>query len=133
VRSSNDESEIVEVAAGYVTGTAEKWFIGKYATGTLPTFKDFIAAFKARFTRGDDERQLRIQIETITQGNRSPLDYAADFEMILTEIGVGKYDEVWAKHHFERGLDNRIQYQVGPQFTAADTIDDMATRAQRSY
>ena len=55
VRSSNDESEKVEVAAGYLTGTAEKWFMGKYISGPLPAFNDFIAAFKARFTRGDDE------------------------------------------------------------------------------
>ena len=67
------------------------------------------------------------------QSDRSPLDYAANFEMILTEIRHDKYDKVWAQRHFERGLDREIQRQVGPQFTAADTIDDMATRAQRAY
>ena len=47
VRSSNDDGEKVEVAAGYLSGTADKWFMGKYTSSALPTFDAFIAAFKA--------------------------------------------------------------------------------------
>jgi hypothetical protein len=39
----------------------------------------------------------------------------------------------WAKLHFERGLIGTVQRQVAPLFTATDTIDIMATKAQKAY
>ena len=42
VKSSRDEEEKVEVAAGYLSGTADKWFIAKYSRGPLPTFEEIL-------------------------------------------------------------------------------------------
>lgn len=134
LRDVEDPAEKTEKAATYLTETAEQWFIAKYARlDPLPNFDDFLPAFKARFTRADDERQLRKRIESITQGTRSAVDYGTEFQTLMTEIGEDKVDMVWAKQHFERGLERRIQYSVVPHFTDEDTIDSMIDKAQRSF
>ena len=56
VRLSNDEEEKIEVAAGFLTGTADKWFIGVHTNRPFTSFNAFIVAFKTRFTRADDDR-----------------------------------------------------------------------------
>ena len=129
-----EEDDKVDIAVSFLSETAEQWFIAKYSSlDTLPSFDDFIKEFKKRFTRADDARQLRITIETITQGTRSVLEYAAEFQTILSQIGEDKVDMVWARRHFERGLHYNIQRDLAAHFDPKDSIDEMATRAQRSY
>ena len=88
VRASADEEEKVETAASFLTGMAELWFMVKYALAAqLPTFDEFIQAFKACFTRADDARQLRLSIENMTQGSHSVLEYHAKFQTVISQIG----------------------------------------------
>ena len=110
VRASTDEEEKVETAASFLTGTAELWFMVKYVSGAqLPTFDEFIQALKARFTRADDARQLRLSIENMTQGSRSVLEYHAEFQTVISQIGEDVVDMDWACLHFERGLTASIR------------------------
>jgi len=85
VRASTDESEKVETAASFLTDTAERWLMAKYASAAeLPTFDQFITAFQACFTRANDARRLRLTIESMDQGTRSVLEYHAEFETVLS-------------------------------------------------
>ena len=75
---STDEEEKVETATFFLIGTVELWFMAKYALATqLPTFDEFIQAFKALFTYADDACQLRLSIESMIQGSHSVLEYHA--------------------------------------------------------
>jgi len=105
VRASTDEEEKVETAASFLTSMAELWFMAKYASAAqLPTFDEFIQAFKACFTHADDARQLHLSIESLTQGSRSVLEYHAEFQTVISQIGEDIVNMDWARLHFERGL-----------------------------
>ena len=82
-----DKKEKIEIAASFLSSTADKWFIGARLSSPFTTFDMFINVFKTRFTQGDDDHQLHIKIETITQVGCSPLEYMAEFQMILTDMG----------------------------------------------
>jgi len=102
IQESTDEEEKVETAASFLTGTAELWFMAKYASATqLPIFDEFIQAFKACFTRGDDAHQLCLSIENMTQGSHSVLEYHAEFQTVISQIGEDVVDMDWARLHFE--------------------------------
>jgi len=84
--------------------------MAKYASAAqLPTFDEFIQAFKACFTRADDARQLCLSIESMTQGSRSVLEYHAKFQTVISQIGEDVVDMDWACLHFERGLTASIR------------------------
>ena len=100
VRASTDEPEKVETATSFFTDTAERWFMAKYASAAeLPTFDQFIMAFQACFTCANNARRLWLTIESMDQGTCSVLEYHAEFETVLSQIG-GDTDMEWARMHF---------------------------------
>ena len=134
IRASTDEEEKVETAAFFLTGMAELWFMVKYALAAqLPTFDEFIQAFKACFTRADDARQLRLSIENMTQGSRSVLEYHAEFQTVISQIGEDVVDMGWARLHFERGLTVGIHRHVAINGHLTDSLDDLATLGQHVF
>jgi len=134
VRASTDEEEKAETAASFLTGTAELWFMAKYASAAqLPTFDEFIQAFKARFTRADDAHQLCLSIEIMTQGSRSVLEYHAEFQTVISRIGEDVVDMDWARLHFERGLTTSIRRHVAINGHPTDSLNDLATLGQRVF
>ena len=52
VRAVTDEEERIEIAASFLSSTADKWFIGAHLSSPFITFDAFIEAFKTRFTQG---------------------------------------------------------------------------------
>jgi len=134
VRASTDEEEKMETAASFLTGTAELWFMAKYALAArLPTFDEFMQVFKVRFTRVDDARQLRLSIESMTEGSRSVLEYHAEFQTVFSQIGEDIVDMDWAPLHFERGLTASIRQHVAINGHPTDSLDDLATLGQRVF
>ena len=134
IRASMDEGEKVETAASFLTSMAELWFMAKYASAAwLPTFDEFIQAFKARFTPADDARQLRLSIENMTQGPCSVLEYHTEFQTVISRIGEDVVDMDWARLHFERGLTASIRRHVVINGHLTDSLDDLAALGQRVF
>ena len=134
VRASTDEEEKVETAASFLTGMAELWFMPKYVLAAqLSTFDKFIQAFKARFTHADDACQLRPSIESMTPGFRSILEYHAEFQTVISQIGEDVVDMDWAHLHFEQGLTTSICHHVAINGCPTDSLDDLTTLGQRVF
>jgi predicted YcjX-like family ATPase len=95
----------------------------------LATFAAFIAEFKAHFSRADEPHILCDQLQQMTQGDRNVIDYLAEFETIVAQIGASG-DKVWIKSCFERGLDDEIQRKISHTIKPADTLQDIASSAQ---
>ena len=105
----------------------------KYALAAeLPTFDKFIVVFQARFTCADDACRLRLTIESMDQVIRSVLEYHAEFETVLSQIG-GDTDMEWAHMHFEHGLHKGIRRHVALNALVNATLDELATLGQRAY
>jgi hypothetical protein len=68
----------------------------------------------------------------MTQGDRNVIDYLAEFETIIAQIGVSD-DKVWIKSCFERGLDDEIQRKISHMIRPEDTLQDIARAAQRAH
>ena len=110
VRSSNDDEEKVKTAASSLMETAEQWFMAKYMTAiALPTFNAFVQKFKMRFTHADDSRQLHLRIESITLGSHIILEYHAEVQTHLCQLGEDGVHKDWAHMHFKLGLPCNIQ------------------------
>ena len=120
------------IAASYLSGTAEQWFITNYADEpTMPTLPVFLDAFQKHFTRSDDRRYLHQAVEAIQQGTQTVTEYSNQFKALVSSLGR-KDDDEWAKIHFERGLDSKIQRAVAQNFTEEDTLRTMTQKAQRA-
>ena len=131
VRGMSEDKQ-VETAMTFLVGTAERWFLGRWGNAEeFPPLKEFFEEFTKNFARADDAWHLRKRIESITQGTMSPIEYRAEFMIVLNE--VGKHDEIWARQHFERGLSNKLQYSVVQYLTDDDTIDTITSKAQRVW
>jgi len=133
IQATTNKEKKVKIAASFLSSTANKWFIGAHLSSPFVMFDMFINVFKTRFTQRDNDYQLRIKVETITQEGCSPLEYTVEFQIILTDISEERTDMVWAHYYFEHGLDKRIQCQVRPLFIKNDTISNMAEKAQHCY
>src|SRR5579859_6823680 len=133
VRKVEDDEEKVEIASTYLESTAEQWYSAKYGSAaTPPQFETFLTDFRTHFARGDDGRLLRQQLENTKQGDRSAVEYHAEFSMIVDQIGAN-CDMIWAADKFVWGLHPEIQRQVGPNISKEDTIEMIAEKAQRAY
>jgi hypothetical protein len=97
----------------------------------LATFTTFIAEFKAHFSRTDEPHILRDQLQQMTQGDRNVIDYLAEFEIVIAQIGVSG-DKIWIKSCFERGLDDEIQRKINHTIRPEDTLQDIARAVQRA-
>jgi predicted YcjX-like family ATPase len=97
----------------------------------LATFAAFIAAFKKHFSRADEPHILRDQLQQMSQGDRNVIDYLAEFETVVAQIGPSG-DAVWIKSCFERGLDDEIQRMISHTIKPDDTLANIATAAQRA-
>jgi Retrotransposon gag protein/Retroviral aspartyl protease len=134
VRGADDNNHKIEIASGFLTKSAEQWFVAVYGFAeTLRNFDTFLAALKTHFSRGDDARQLRRQLERLRQGDSSVLEFHSEFTTIVAQIGVGNYSDGWATDHFEIGLSDEVQRVAGPQFMPTDTLHMMFTKAQHAY
>jgi hypothetical protein len=60
----------------------------------------------------------------MTQGDRNVIDYLAEFEIIVAQIGVSG-DMIWIKSCFERGLDDEIQWKISHTIRSEDTLQDI--------
>ena len=129
VQDTADNETKIEVATSFLSGVAEKWFIGTHLSSLFTTFTTFLNEFKVCSTQLDNKHQLSIKIKMITQDGYPPLEYSAEFQLILINIGKENYIKSWARCHFIHNLDKRLQLQVVPSFTPTDTIKDMAVKA----
>jgi hypothetical protein len=59
------------------------------------------------------------------QGDRNVIDYLAEFEIVVTQIGASG-DKIWIKSYFERGLDDEIQRKISHTIRPDDTLADIA-------
>jgi uncharacterized protein YuzE len=134
VDDTPDEARKIKVAGSFLTETAELWYITtiRSCTPMLPTFAAFILAFKKHFSRADEPHILRDQLQQMSQGDRNVIDYLAEFETVVAQIGPSG-DQVWIKSCFERGLDDEIQRMISHTIKAEDTLANIATAAQRAY
>ena len=133
-RDTADPIRRTETASSFLEYHAETWFMAKYKNGmNIPVFNVFIQDFKKRYTRIDEQRQLLQKIETMRQGDKSVLDYANDFEQVLNMIGEDNYSLEWAKLHFEKGLEMDTRLVAAPIFLETDTIEELASKAQRVF
>ena len=66
------------------------------------------------------------------QGDRNIIDYLAEFEIIIAQIGASG-DMIWIKSCFERGLDDEIQRKISHMIRPADTLQDIARVVQRAH
>ena len=126
------ENEQTEIAASYLSGPAEKWFVTNYSDDEiLPNLPEFLDAFRKHFARADDHRYIRKEVESMTQDRKTVSEYGNDFKSLIAGLGKN-VDLEWAKIHFERGLKQSIQLAIAHSFTDDDTIDTMISKAQRS-
>jgi hypothetical protein len=58
------------------------------------------------------------------QGDRNIIDYLAEFEIIIVQIGVSG-DMIWIKSYFERDLDDEIQRRISHTIRPEDTLQDI--------
>ena len=134
VRAFTDKEDKVETAASFLTCTAELWFMEKYISDTqLPTIDEFIQAFKACFTHGDDACQLCLSIENMIQGLRSVLKYNTEFQTVISQIDKDIIDMDWAHFHFERGLTVSMRRHVTIKSHSIDSLDDLAILGQHVF
>ena len=134
VDDTENESRKIKVAGSFLTETAELWYITSIRSRVpmIATFAEFIAAFKAHFSRADEPHILRDQLQRMVQGDRNVIDYLAEFETIVAQIGPSG-DKIWIKSCFERGLDDDIQRLISHTIRPEDTLADIARAAQRAH
>ena len=134
VDDTPNESRKIKVAGSFLTETAELWYITSIRSRTpmIATFAEFITTFKAHFSRADEPHILRDQLQQMTQGDRNVIDYLAEFETVVAQIGASG-DMVWIKSCFERGLDDEIQRKISHTIRPEDTLQDIARAAQRAH
>jgi hypothetical protein len=60
----------------------------------------------------------------MTQGDRNVIDYLAEFEIIVAQIGASG-DMIWIKSYFERGLDDEIQRKISHMIRSEDILQDI--------
>jgi hypothetical protein len=58
------------------------------------------------------------------QGDRNIIDYLAEFEIIIIQIGVSG-DKIWIKSYFERDLDDEIQRKINHTIRSEDILQDI--------
>ena len=98
----------------------------------LPTFDQFIAAFQTCFTCIDDAHRLWLTIESMDRGTHSVIEYHAEFETVLSQIGEDT-DMKWARMPFERGLHRGICCHVALNASPNATLNELRSLSQRAY
>jgi hypothetical protein len=118
-----NESRKIKIAGSFLIETAELWYITSVRSRTpmLAIFTIFIAEFKVYFSRIDESYILRDQLHQMTQGDRNVIDYLAEFETVVAQIGASD-DKIWIKSYFERGLDDEIQRKISHMIRSEDTL-----------
>jgi hypothetical protein len=68
----------------------------------------------------------------MTQGDRNIIDYLAEFETIVAQIGVSG-DMIRIKSYFERDLDDEIQRKISHTIRPEDTLQDIVRVVHRAH
>ena len=69
----------------------------------------------------------------MTQGSRSILEYHAEFQTVISQIGEDAINMDWAHLDFERGLTASIRWHVAINGRPTDSLDDLVALGQRMF
>jgi hypothetical protein len=127
------DAKKVKIAGSLLTETAEMWYNASIRNANpLPTFAEFVIAFRSRFSRSDEPHILRAQLKAVRQGDRNVLDYHAEFATIMAQIGP-ELDVTGTKGLFVRHSIREVQERIAHTIRPTDTLDDIVISAQRAY
>jgi hypothetical protein len=133
VEDVTDDARKLKIAGSSLSETAKLWYVSAIRLKQpQPTFAAFLVLFRTHFSRADEPHILRNELQQVKQGDRSVLEYQAEFDTIAAQIGPS-LDLIWAKGLFEVGLHEEVQKKISHTIKSTDTINDIAASAQRGW